>query len=431
MLGSGYFFIRGYNGSKFNALISGLIMGLTPWVQQKALLFPILFIFFMLITRFWNNNNKIIPIVWFTSFLLSLLSPVIWLLHNNIFGLWFTQTFADPLKLFYSNSVVAYMSIYDMGIRSAVFLLMTIICITFSLIVNFINRIKLVRIREITYLSGMLIFICLPFAGIIGRIDTSKNLDIKNWLILVSSWLPNMLWYFGFSAVLIICLVLIYEKVKLNFNKVTFKDKQNYFLSAPLIGIFFISMGLSSVLFLYPNFGYFWWFAPISIVSLIMIIEKFNFESVWVVRCAEAVFTKRLLITLIACGLALFFIANLQQKFHYSDPKLKHMTEFSNDELKFKEAELKFVQKINPGHLRMNECLDIFLLTTLPKNYSFDRYFGPLPIRDLSTDKNNFLSENIVTCSIENNSSAYIQMGYHEVSKELLKDGRYIVWWKK
>ena len=431
MLASAYCFMYAQNNYKFNSILSGIFMGLTPWVQQKGLLFPVFFIIISLITRFWKSNDRDLVLLWFFSFLVTLMAPIIWLIENKIFNLWLTQTILDPLTLASNHSVVASMSLLDMVTRSAVFLLMTCICICFSFLVNYINKIRNVRVKAFAYVTLLLSVMLLPFAGILDNIDPTKNLDLKNWIILISSWLPNMIWYSSFFGFIIILMILLYEKITINYRTKSFKDKQNYFLSVPPIETFFLSMGLASVFFLYPNFGYFWWFAPISFISCILVIENSKIKNHLILRLVERIVKRSVFIPLVASGLILFLIADLQPKFSYSEPKLKHITQFSKKELEIKETELKFMANIKDGNLRMNDCLDVFLLINLPKTVSLDRYFGPLPIREFSVDKNNFTSENVITCKSDINSTLYKKEGYEKVKSIMLQDGRTIILWHR
>jgi hypothetical protein len=431
MLASAYFFILAYNTSKFFMALSGLFMGLAPWVQQKGLLFPVFFIFFTLLTNFWGKKDRELIFTWFLSFFFSLFAPIIWLIENNIFDLWVNQTFIDVFKLMTSDSVVTSMSLFDIMVRSAVFLLMSFVCIIFSFTAFFICKFKVKLIRALLYSILILVLSFVPFLGIFGKIDQSKNLDFNNWIILVSSWLPNMVWYASFCGFTVICGVFIYEKINLCFRKIQARNNLKSFSVMTLTESFFLSMGLSALMFLFPNFGYFWWFAPISFLSCVWLIENPSIRFQPVIHLFELVVRKTVLIPVVVSGLTLFITAEAQPKFPYSDSKLVHMVEFSRNELEIKETEIRFMKNIKSGHLRMNDCLDVFLLTHLPKSVTLDRYYGPLPIRQFSRDKNDFKSDYIVTCSPQVNVSTYLNMGYKEIVRDLLSDGRSIILWQK
>jgi hypothetical protein len=430
MLGSAYCFIIAYNKSKFFMALSGLLMGLAPWVQQKGLLFPVFFVFFSLLAHFWGKKDRELILTWFLSFFISLIAPIIWLIENKIFDLWVDQTFIDVFKLMSSDSVVTSMGLFDIMVRSAVFLLMTIVCVIFSFTVLFICKFKVNLVRALFYSILVLVFSLAPFLGIIGKIDQSKNLDFNNWIILISSWLPNMVWYASFCGFTVIGGVFVYEKIKHFFRKIQSRDNPKFFSAMTPTEAFFLSMGLSALLFLYPSFGYFWWFAPISFLSCVLLIESPSIKFQPVVHLFERVVQVSVLIPVVVAGLTLFIVAEAQPKFPYSDSKLVHMVEFSKNELEIKEAEIKFMNNIKSGHLRMNDCLDVFLLTHLPKSVTLDRYYGPLPIRQFTAEKNDFKSDYIVTCSPQVIVSTYLNMGYKEIARDVLSDGRSIILWK-
>ena len=107
------------------------------------------------------------------------------------------------------------------------------------------------------------------------------------------------------------------------------------------------------------------------------------------------------------------------------------MVEFSQDRLDDQQSTIQFINQINMKSIRLNDCLDVFMLTSLSKETFIDRYYGPIPAREVSSDKNDFEAVNIITCSNEVITDRYQNLGYLEKKRIVLKDGRQLVLWSK
>ena len=412
-------------------ILSGALIGLSPWVQQKGLLFPFLFFILSIVFQCWKNVNRKIFIYWSAAALTTMFLPLLWISKYGLFRLWFEQTFLDPFQLSLRGSAVTSMSFGALLIRSLVFISTTIIFVGIILLLNRLIKIKKTNFKQLAFLGSTSLLTALPFLGVFGNLDSSRDLYYKNWLIIFSSSIPNMFWYFTYCSVIGISVVLLVRKTR-GRRRISMPnvDSADSLSNLPNF-IFAASLGMSAVFFLYPNFGYFWYFAPATLVSCVFMLESSGLKNTrFAIQLPENL-RKLFIIPFIISGLTLFLYANSKQKFTFTEPALQKMVEFSQDRLDDQQSTIQFINQINMKSIRLNDCLDVFMLTSLSKETFIDRYYGPIPAREVSSDKNDFEAVNIITCSKEVITDRYQNLGYLEKKRIVLKDGRQLILWSK
>ena len=434
LLASTYLFINSSRNSKFDALgffSSGAFMGLSPWVQQKGLLFPLFFVCLSIVTRFWRKTERKIFVVWLASLSLTMLLPILWISQNQLMELWFEQSFIDPIQLASLGSTVTTMSLENIVTRSAVFLLLTLIFIFYTVLIHFVTKVSNFRLKCFMLFGICSLTATLPFFSLFQDLDTSKNLYYKNWFIIVAGSIPNLFWYSTYSGVIFFVLMLVVKKVVKTKSNKTNNHRSIESDGNLHIVVFAVSLGLASVFFLFPNFGYFWWFAPTSLISCILMSKHVEIEKISYIKSIPILITKVTIIPFVISGLLLFFYANFQPKLAFSEPKLKHMIEFSQDRLEDQELQIRFIEELSLSEVRLQSCLDVFFLTALPNDVVIDRYYGPVPVRDVSSEKFDFQSKNIITCAKDDLLPIYTDFGYEIVKKVQLNDQRQMILWEK
>lgn len=368
--------IKGPSKPRHLTLISSLTVfsvSVLPWIRIQAIFFSlsvlaILSFHILKLKRKKENSFFNLPIMVMCS-VLGLAAPILYLVINSAFSSWYEQTFLMPQIMRAKRDT---MVVWLPGQFIKTFGVYLIMCCAGFLIIALLGILRSRTRNSLIPISLMTVVLFgISLFGLNTEVDSSKNLDLRNWLVLISQWLPAL---FIYMAIFLTPIVLFKWGLeycrklpifKLSLLQLTL-TKRSHASSLPVSTqkkhLPELSLGLAatnSLLFLYPNFGNSWMSSLIPGIFVVasmdsLISKKQEFFDLGL---------KQTLVLLSSLLLCLWVLACNQPRVSYQNNFLNGISEIDQLRVEKVDAELE-------------------LLRSAPKNQKF-RFlcnYGLLPV---------------------------------------------------
>jgi hypothetical protein len=209
------------------------------------------------------------------------------------------------------------------------------------------NRNSLVPISLLT-----VVFFGISLFGLNSEVNPSKNLDLRNWIVLISQWLPALFVYMALFLTPIVLFKatlsckIFFPSLKQFFSQSTFTRKSNS--SALLIEskkscmpeLSLCLAAINCLLFLYPNFGNSWTVSLIPGIVLVAFMSSLSSKKQEFLTLG----LKQLLTTLSILLACLWALAASQTRVSYQNSFLHGLSEIDRVKVAKIDAELDLLQ---------------------------------------------------------------------------------------
>jgi hypothetical protein len=317
---------------------AGLLLGLLPWNRVQNMFFVLLILLLVIKHKDFSHKSKAI----FSSLcIITLLIPLLFLLHNNALNSWWEQIILTPRKLLQTQDTMVAMSFQQFMTTLIKFVIFSFVLTILLFVYSRLN--KVTRERSLKFLVDALVLLTMTFLGIfsISR-DVNPNLDnaLSNWIIIVGQWLPFSIWHLVVILTIIICVyIFLTIPLKIIRNQLRSSEFQLSFELQVLM-----ATSISCIIFLYPNVGNLW---AVSLPIGIFVIRYFE-------HLGFSIFTQRAVRTRYD-----FFEKSLQRILCMTSISGLLLLPFANSNmnLDFKNPDLKFLKTNNSRSVDVNDAL--------------------------------------------------------------------------
>lgn len=399
-----------------------ILNGILPWIRVQNIFFAFVFCLWFAVTQ---KKRFLIVANFIFSLLLSLLTPFILLCYHGAAYSWAEQIFVFPFLL---NRLGDSSTYIPLSILSKTF----IVCLVYLFLFIFFSY-TLVFFRKFLFLPYAFLISLAPFALFLSNnfeIDEKKNLDLRNWLIILSNNWPNSwarsLIPLAFFAIITLAVNYLLNKTprstKLhlkfsNFNCLNFESSfdKRYFP--------FLIAGGQGLLYLYPNFGNLWEISPLLILPSMIFLSSVN-------RTLMKKVSTVLTLVLIGLSSTSTFKAleiYLSPKSAYVVTPLSGISDLNKSTVESFNRVMNHLGKLN-GKIR-NECN--LSLVSFPKGEfrSDSKYYVNLPYKKVIPEEL-LMPEILVTCA---SSESNLNLSEYSLNAEfsLQQDLKLYVYLKK